>query len=194
MTTFFTITLASAVAPDLDDDAVIQWWNDKGSARHRAKRVCRVVSNHPSHAVLIEDVDGTDAPSAASQAFAGAEDLLAPHGLIVGREIYAAEVGSTLSSIPVGAHLFMPQLNVDAEIESGFNDWYNQVHIPMVEEAGLRQAHRYVTEVGLHRYFARYVMDDADTLSSDAIQAVRGFDQFNGRVNDLTRLVVQVIA
>jgi hypothetical protein len=194
VTTFFTIALASAVATDVDDDVVVQWWLDKGSARHRVARVCRVVSNHPTHAVLIEDLDGSDPPAAASQAFDGAADLLAPRGLIVGREIYAAEAGDELTSIPVGAHLFLPQLNVDAEIESDFNDWYDHVHIPMVEDAGLRKAHRYVTEVGLHRYFARYVMDDADTLSSDAIQAVRGFDHFTGRVYDLTRLVLRILA
>jgi len=184
-----TFSLAFFVAESPSDAQVADWFESTMPERVATARLARASTPYPTHLIVVDDEHPVTGAS-----FDGCP-MGDPVSIVSGTEIFAAssDVEPALSAIPNGSTMYFPLLNVDREIEADFNEWYNQIHVPMVEDAGLRRAHRYRAHTGIHKYFARYVMDAPDTLSSDAIQAVRGFDQFTGRVYDLMRIVAQVL-
>lgn len=64
--------------------------------------------------------------------------------------------------------LFIVQLEVDADVEDEWNEWYNTVHLPEVMEASpaIRKATRYrqVGGSGTKPYCAIYEFDDEQGL------------------------------
>lgn len=186
------VAMAHSKGPQADDAAVLAWWKGCDTAALGGPaRLFRLTNGFPDYAVLVE------APSDGAQtALAeGSADILTFDPVLVGTEIFlpGSEAGTFVGDLAVDSHIYMPMLNPEKEIEADFNEWYNTIHVPMVDEAGLRKARRYTVASGLHKYMAAYVMDDADVLRSEAIQRVRGFDHFTGRVHDLTRIVAQTI-
>ncbi len=86
--------------------------------------------------------------------------------------------------------LYTVQVDVDAEVEAEWNDWYDTVHVPeMVECPGWISGSRYVTEDenGRH-YISVYMLDGPDALTTDEFQARRGWGPFADRVTYSAKL------
>ena len=201
--------LVLAYVRPTDDGDIHDWWASTGAGALAAlpgagvARLARVVEGNPSHVVLSDwdDVSGLTMASLYG-AFADAPAAAAPWSGIgpVGAAILGAQMFPAASdSAPVaaafetGSHGYVALTNVDADVEDGFNEWYNHRHLPAVAGAGLTEGTRFETLGSGHKYLATYHIDGPESMHSEELGKVRGFDEFTGKAYDLTRLVFQVM-
>lgn len=201
--------LVLAYAQTDDPDRFSGWWALEGAEAVSSlpgagsARLAEVVEGYPSHALLVDWSDlAAFSPTALFRAFdeappaGGTWTGLSPFGAVVlGRQLFPAptETDPVAESFGPGDHGFIPFTNIDAEVEDGFNEWYNTRHLPAVAGAGLTEGTRFEAFGAAHKYLATYHIDGPETMRSEALQQVRGFDEYTGRAHDLTRLVFQVV-
>ena len=76
-----------------------------------------------------------------------------------------------------GAVVYSVQLNIPADKEDEFNEWYNVDHVPaLVGVPGVHCARRYVAVKGEPKYLAVYEMEDATILTSAEWNTARNSD------------------
>ena len=193
-----------------DAEQTARWWVSVGAPAVASlpgagvTRLARVIEGNPTHVVMADWSDMSLFSIAAFyRAFAGSPVAggpwlgLAPVGAaFLSRQIYPAvdETDPVASTFKPGDHGFVPLTNVDADVEEGFNEWYNSSHLPAVGDAGLTQGTRFETFGTAHKYLATYHIEGPEAMHSEALERVRGFDEYTGRAHDLTRLVFKVIA
>jgi hypothetical protein len=88
--------------------------------------------------------------------------------------------------------VYLIRIDVADDLDhDAFNEWYDHKHVPEVAPAGLRRGKRYTSELPGFPYMALYDMDARDTLTSEALQKVRGFYQFTPQITALERTVLE---
>ena len=89
-------------------------------------------------------------------------------GRFVGEQILP---GNQAAPQNAGGLLFVG-MNVDAQVEAEFNDWYNTEHIPSLQAVpGCLCARRFRTEGASHKYVALYHLESTDVCTSSAWKA-----------------------
>lgn len=68
------------------------------------------------------------------------------------------------------------------------NHWYNFVHVPEVDHAGLLGGRRFQSSDAERTYLALYRPETVEVLRSDAISAVRGFGDFADEIEQFSRM------
>lgn len=74
------------------------------------------------------------------------------------------------------------------------NHWYNFVHLPEVNDAGLLGGRRFQSADAERTYLALYRPETVDVLRSDAISAVRGFGDFANDIEEFSRMEARTVA
>lgn len=101
-------------------------------------------------------------------------------------EIYrrgdAADIGGD------GRDVFYARVTVREAVLEPLHEWYNNVHLPEVGDAGLVAGRRFQSLDFAHTFLALYRPESLDVLRSAAIDAVRGLGGFEGDVTDFSRL------
>lgn len=156
--------------------------------------VCEPIKGYPDCIVLASNIDHEGAKGLAMATLnetgaVGCSSVLAEqiHPRSTERALSLADLAPNKSG-----HIYLACLNVDREVESRFNEWYNSRHIPMVETAGLLDGIRFRASSAFHKYLALYRMAHEGVLESEEIARVRGFEEFETHVHDLTRQVLRV--
>jgi hypothetical protein len=90
--------------------------------------------------------------------------------------------------------VFYARVAFNPAVLEPLNEWYNNVHLPEVGEAGLRAGRRFQSLDAVHTYLATYRPDTLDVLRSDAIDAVRGLGGFENDVTGFARLEARTVA
>ena len=103
------------------------------------------------------------------------------------RRVDAADIGGD------GRDVFYARVTVQEAVLESLNEWYNNVHLPEVGEAGLRAGRRFQSVDAAHTYLALYRPDSLDVLRSDAIHAVRGLGGFEDEVTGFARLEARTV-
>jgi hypothetical protein len=102
-----------------------------------------------------------------------------------------------------GHLIYSVSLDVDPEVEPDFNDWYTNVHLPVVVACpGFVSGKRYTARtVGkdaapVARYWALYEIESEEALTSPELQSLRGegFGRFTDHVRDVRRMVFSPLA
>ena len=93
-----------------------------------------------------------------------------------------------------GEHLvFALCVDIDAEVEDGFNHWYSNHHLPKVVACpGVISGRRYVArglDADTAKYWAFYEVETKQAMNSAAIQPLvdEGFGAFVGNVRNVQR-------
>lgn len=95
---------------------------------------------------------------------------------------------------------------VDAEVETEWNRWYDEVHLPdALKCPGVKRGQRYVsvgdvstsvagtnTRTKTRTYTTVYELDSPDAIATPEFQAMRGWYQFAPHVRSRTQAVVQL--
>lgn len=87
-------------------------------------------------------------------------------------------------------HLLVVTATVDESVETEWNDWYDNFHLPEITGCpGFRSSGRYVSEEPgqERRYIAVYEIVGPAALESPAFAARRGWDRFKDKVRFETR-------
>lgn len=84
--------------------------------------------------------------------------------------------------------LLMVSVRVDTEVESDWNDWYNNIHLPEIAACpGFHSAQRYVSEQPEGRfYMTLYELESSEALTSTEFLARRGWGPFAANVRFTT--------
>lgn len=73
------------------------------------------------------------------------------------------------------AGLLLVAMNVKAEVEAEFNDWYDTEHVPRLRQVpGCLAARRFRVTSGAQRYLALYHLTGPEVVASDAWAAAAG--------------------
>jgi predicted phosphoadenosine phosphosulfate sulfurtransferase len=93
--------------------------------------------------------------------------------------------------------LLTVRLNVAADYDKEFNDWYNEDHVPaLVGVPGVYCAHRYVAVEGAPKYLAAYEMRDGEATKSPEWEKARNYGrtaQIRPHLKDLNAIVAKRI-
>ena len=81
----------------------------------------------------------------------------------------------------------------DTSLET-LNHWYNFVHLPEVNRAGLLGGRRFKAVKSKRTFLALYRPETVDVLRSEAISAIRGFGGFEGSIEEFSRLEARTVA
>ncbi len=85
--------------------------------------------------------------------------------------------------------LHIVRVDVDAQVESAFNRWYEEVHIPaLLGCPGWLSARRYVAFDGGPKYAAVYEITGPEAYDTPEFRRVKGFGEFASHVHNFTRL------
>ncbi len=92
--------------------------------------------------------------------------------------------------MPFPEYIFCVDVAVDPSVESAWNKWYNEVHLPEITACpGFRQSARYVSEQDDARhYIAIYEVDGPEALRSSEFNQRRGWREFAAHVKWTSRL------
>ena len=74
-----------------------------------------------------------------------------------------------VNTMTVAKYLYMVRMDVDPGVESDFNAWYNDEHIPaLLQVPGVIAAYRYESVEGTPKFVAIYEMESPSVRTSDA--------------------------
>ena len=92
--------------------------------------------------------------------------------------------------MPLPENLLIVEAMIDPSVEDGWNQWYDDVHLPeIVACPGFRSGQRYVSDGEQGRtYVAVYELDGSDALKSAEFASRRGWGPFGNQVKFKTRL------
>ena len=96
--------------------------------------------------------------------------------------------------MPLAQHLLIVAATVDPAVETDWNRWYNEIHLPEIRECpGFLSGQRYVSPGpdGANRYVAIYEVDGPAAFDSPAFNARRGWGPFAGKVIWETRRYIE---
>lgn len=81
--------------------------------------------------------------------------------------------------------IYVVDIEVDAEVEDGWNDWYDREHLPEILTCpGFLRGRRYVTGSGAsRRYITVYVVTGPEVLSSDEFLERRGWGPYGDNLH-----------
>lgn len=73
----------------------------------------------------------------------------------------------------MGAAILITEMDIPAEHEAEFNDWYTNEHVAeRVDLPGFRSAYRFVATDGQPKYFAYYETDGLEALTTPTYKAI----------------------
>lgn len=85
-------------------------------------------------------------------------------------------------------HLLVVSVTVDPSVETEWNDWYNNVHLPEIGVCpGFLSSTRYVSETPQRNYLTVYEIEGPSALESVEFQQRRGWSLFKDKVNPVVR-------
>lgn len=88
------------------------------------------------------------------------------------------------------AHLLVVDAMIDSEVESEWNKWYDNIHMPSIANCpGFTNSARYRTTFGGGvRYLSLYELDSPEALVSSEFNERRGWEHFAANVQATVRL------
>jgi hypothetical protein len=90
--------------------------------------------------------------------------------------------------------LHIVRVDVDAEVEDAFNEWYDNVHLPaLLGCPGWLSARRYTGFDGGPKYAAVYEISGPEAYDTPEFHRVKGFAEFAPHVHNFTRIQLKPI-
>jgi hypothetical protein len=141
--------------------------------------------------VCIYELESSDAAEAAAvlvdEGWGKSSGVTGPPSIF--RQVFAAPDARSLSS--ARDYVFAVRADVNPPDPEDFEHWYNDVHVPDVEGAGLARARRYHATSPGAKYLATYEIKGPDVMETDALKKVRGFHEYTDYVKDIQRWILK---
>ena len=99
------------------------------------------------------------------------------------RMIHPSALTDEIAAAPMAPALQIGRMDIPAEVEAEWNDWYNAVYVPNYETVpGVRRGRRYQAAAGEPKYLTMYEFDDPGVSSGDAWLAQQTAHPDNARM------------
>ena len=83
--------------------------------------------------------------------------------------IHPSSLTDEIASSPMAPALQIGRMDIPAEVEAEWNDWYNKVYVPNYETVdGVRRGRRYTAVTGSPAYLTMYEFDNPDVSKGEA--------------------------